>query len=80
MNLDAVAAGVRALGVDLLAVQEADRNLARSGRTDRRAAIAQALDRTGSGPMPRRWSGTTSGHCSAPTQAARPTATRWCHG
>jgi hypothetical protein len=34
VDLDAVVAGVRALGVDLLAVQEVDRMLARSGRTD----------------------------------------------
>jgi endonuclease/exonuclease/phosphatase family metal-dependent hydrolase len=43
VDLDAVVAGVRALGVDLLAVQEVDRQLARSGRTDQPAAIAQAL-------------------------------------
>jgi endonuclease/exonuclease/phosphatase family metal-dependent hydrolase len=41
--LDAVVAGVRALGVDLLAVQEVDRMLARSGRADQPAVIAQAL-------------------------------------
>jgi endonuclease/exonuclease/phosphatase family metal-dependent hydrolase len=43
VDLDAVVAGVRALGVDLLAVQEVDRQLARSGRTDQPAVIAQAL-------------------------------------
>jgi endonuclease/exonuclease/phosphatase family metal-dependent hydrolase len=43
VDLDAVAAGVRALGVDLLAVQEVDRQLARSGRADQPAVIAQAL-------------------------------------
>jgi endonuclease/exonuclease/phosphatase family metal-dependent hydrolase len=43
VDLDAVAAGVRALGVDLLAVQEVDRMLARSGRADQPAVIAQAL-------------------------------------
>jgi endonuclease/exonuclease/phosphatase family metal-dependent hydrolase len=43
VDLDAVVAGVRALGVDLLAVQEVDRQLARSGRTDQPAMIAQAL-------------------------------------
>jgi endonuclease/exonuclease/phosphatase family metal-dependent hydrolase len=43
VDLDAVVAGVRTLGVDLLAVQEVDRLLARSGRTDQPAAIAQAL-------------------------------------
>jgi hypothetical protein len=42
-DLDAVVAGVRALGVDLLAVQEVDRQLARSGLTDQPAVIAQAL-------------------------------------
>jgi endonuclease/exonuclease/phosphatase family metal-dependent hydrolase len=36
-------AGVQALGVDLLAVQEVDRQLARSGRADQPAVIAQAL-------------------------------------
>jgi hypothetical protein len=35
-------AGVRALGVDLLAVQEVDRELARSGRSDQPTVIAQA--------------------------------------
>jgi endonuclease/exonuclease/phosphatase family metal-dependent hydrolase len=43
VDLDAVATGVRALSVDLLAVQEVDRNLARSGRADQPAVIAQAL-------------------------------------
>ncbi|HWD42149.1 MAG TPA: endonuclease/exonuclease/phosphatase family protein [Actinomycetota bacterium] len=43
VDLDAVVAGVRALGVDLLAVQEVDRHLARSGRADQPAVIAQAL-------------------------------------
>jgi endonuclease/exonuclease/phosphatase family metal-dependent hydrolase len=43
VDLDAVVAGVRALGVDLLAVQEVDRTLARSGRSDQPAVIAQAL-------------------------------------
>jgi endonuclease/exonuclease/phosphatase family metal-dependent hydrolase len=43
VDLDAVVAGVWALGVDLLAVQEVDRQLARSGRLDPPAAIAQAL-------------------------------------
>ena len=43
VDLDAVVAGVRALGVDLLAVQEVDRQLARSGRSDQPAVIAQAL-------------------------------------
>ena len=43
VDLDAVVAGVRALGVDLLAVQEVDRMLARSGRVDQPAVIAQAL-------------------------------------
>ena len=43
VDLDAVVAGVRALGVDLLAVQEVDRMLARSGRADQPAVIAQAL-------------------------------------
>jgi endonuclease/exonuclease/phosphatase family metal-dependent hydrolase len=43
VDLDAVVAGVRALGVDLMAVQEVDRQLARSGRTDQPAVIAQAL-------------------------------------
>jgi endonuclease/exonuclease/phosphatase family metal-dependent hydrolase len=43
VDLEAVVAGVRALGVDLLAVQEVDRMLARSGRLDQPAVIAQAL-------------------------------------
>jgi endonuclease/exonuclease/phosphatase family metal-dependent hydrolase len=43
VDLDAVVAGVRALGVDLLAVQEVDRMLARSGRADQPAVIAEAL-------------------------------------
>jgi hypothetical protein len=43
VDLDAVVAGVRALGVDLLSVQEVDRHLARSGRTDQPTVIAQAL-------------------------------------
>jgi endonuclease/exonuclease/phosphatase family metal-dependent hydrolase len=43
VDLDAVVAGVRALGVDLLAVQEVDRQLARSGRADQPTVIAQAL-------------------------------------
>ena len=43
VDLDAVAAGVQALGVDLLAMQEVDRQLARSGRSDQPAVIAQAL-------------------------------------
>jgi endonuclease/exonuclease/phosphatase family metal-dependent hydrolase len=43
VDLDAVLAAVRALGVDLLSVQEVDRHLARSGRTDQPAAIARAL-------------------------------------
>jgi endonuclease/exonuclease/phosphatase family metal-dependent hydrolase len=42
VDLDAVVAGVRALGVDLLAVQEVDRMLARS-RADQPAVIAQTL-------------------------------------
>jgi endonuclease/exonuclease/phosphatase family metal-dependent hydrolase len=45
VDLDAVVAAVRALGVDLLAVQEVDRMLARSGRADQPAVIAQALGR-----------------------------------
>jgi endonuclease/exonuclease/phosphatase family metal-dependent hydrolase len=43
VDLDAVLAGVRALGVDLLAVQEVDPMLARSGRADQPTVIAQAL-------------------------------------
>ena len=43
VDLDAVLAGVRALGADLLAVQEVDRQLARSGRADQPRAIAEAL-------------------------------------
>jgi endonuclease/exonuclease/phosphatase family metal-dependent hydrolase len=43
VDLDAVLTAVRALGADLLAVQEVDRNLARSGRADQSAVIAQAL-------------------------------------
>ena len=41
-GLDTVVAGVRALAADLLAVQEVDRQLAHSGRTDQPAVIAQA--------------------------------------
>jgi endonuclease/exonuclease/phosphatase family metal-dependent hydrolase len=43
VDLDAVVAGVRALEVDLLAVQDVDRTQARSGRADQPAVIAQAL-------------------------------------
>jgi endonuclease/exonuclease/phosphatase family metal-dependent hydrolase len=43
VDLDAVVAGVRTLAADLLAVQEVDRQLARSGRADQPAVIAQAL-------------------------------------
>jgi endonuclease/exonuclease/phosphatase family metal-dependent hydrolase len=43
VDLAAVLAGVRALGADLLAVQEVDRQLARSGRADQPRAIAEAL-------------------------------------
>ena len=43
VDLDAVVAGIRALGVELLAVQEVDRHLARSGRSDQPTVIAQAL-------------------------------------
>jgi endonuclease/exonuclease/phosphatase family metal-dependent hydrolase len=43
VDLDAVVAGVRALAADLLAVQEVDRRLERSGRSDQPAAIAEAL-------------------------------------
>jgi len=43
VDLDAVVVGVRALGVDLLAVQEVDRHLTRSGRADQPAVIAQAM-------------------------------------
>ena len=39
VNLDAVVAGVRALNVDLLAVQEVDRDLARSCRVDQPAVM-----------------------------------------
>jgi endonuclease/exonuclease/phosphatase family metal-dependent hydrolase len=42
-DLAAVAAGVRALGADLLALQEVDRVQPRSGRADQPAAIAEAL-------------------------------------
>jgi hypothetical protein len=43
VDLDAVAAGIQALNVDLLAVQEVGRTLADSGRADQPALIAQAL-------------------------------------
>jgi endonuclease/exonuclease/phosphatase family metal-dependent hydrolase len=43
VDLAAVLTGVRALGVDLLAVQEVDRELARSHRADQPRAIAEAL-------------------------------------
>jgi endonuclease/exonuclease/phosphatase family metal-dependent hydrolase len=43
VHLDAVLEAVRALDADLLAVQEVDRELARSGRTDQPRAIAEAL-------------------------------------
>jgi endonuclease/exonuclease/phosphatase family metal-dependent hydrolase len=42
-DLDAVVTGVRALGADVLAVQEVDRDQPRSGRADQPAAIAEAL-------------------------------------
>jgi endonuclease/exonuclease/phosphatase family metal-dependent hydrolase len=43
LDLDAVLAATRSLGVDLLALQEVDRLLARSGRADQPQRIAQAL-------------------------------------
>jgi len=43
VDLEAVLAGARALGVDLLSVQEVDRELARSHRADQPQAIAEAL-------------------------------------
>jgi endonuclease/exonuclease/phosphatase family metal-dependent hydrolase len=43
VDLAAVLTGARALGVDLLAVQEVDRELARSHRADQPRAIAEAL-------------------------------------
>jgi endonuclease/exonuclease/phosphatase family metal-dependent hydrolase len=43
VDLAAVLAGVRALDADVLAVQEVDRQLARSGRADQPRAIAEAL-------------------------------------
>jgi len=43
VDLAAVLAGVRALGIDLLAVQEVDRELARSHRADQARSIVEAL-------------------------------------
>jgi endonuclease/exonuclease/phosphatase family metal-dependent hydrolase len=43
LDLEAVLAGVRSLGVDVLALQEVDRLLGRSGRADQPQRIAQAL-------------------------------------
>jgi endonuclease/exonuclease/phosphatase family metal-dependent hydrolase len=43
VDLATVQAGVRALDADVLSVQEVDRQLARSGRTDQPWAIAEAL-------------------------------------
>jgi hypothetical protein len=43
VDLDAVAAGMQALNVDLLAVQEVDRTLAGSGRADHSQRYAPAL-------------------------------------
>jgi endonuclease/exonuclease/phosphatase family metal-dependent hydrolase len=43
VDLGAVVAAVRALGADLLALQEVDRAQARSGRVDQPRAIAEAL-------------------------------------
>ncbi|HZC99355.1 MAG TPA: endonuclease/exonuclease/phosphatase family protein [Actinomycetes bacterium] len=43
VHLEAVLATVRALGADLLALQEVDRELGRSGRVDQPKAIAEAL-------------------------------------
>jgi endonuclease/exonuclease/phosphatase family metal-dependent hydrolase len=43
VDLSAVVAAVRALGADLLALQEVDRQLARSDRTDQPQAISEAL-------------------------------------
>jgi endonuclease/exonuclease/phosphatase family metal-dependent hydrolase len=43
VRLDAVLAAVRAHGADLLAVQEVDRELARSGRVHQPRAVAEAL-------------------------------------
>jgi endonuclease/exonuclease/phosphatase family metal-dependent hydrolase len=43
IDLAAVQAGVHALDADVLAIQEVDRQLARSGRADQPRAIAEAL-------------------------------------
>jgi endonuclease/exonuclease/phosphatase family metal-dependent hydrolase len=43
LDLAAVVAGVRALGADLLALQEVDRELARSDRVDQPRVLAEAL-------------------------------------
>ena len=43
LDLAAVLAGARALGADVLALQEVDRELHRSGRVDQPRAIAEAL-------------------------------------
>lgn len=53
VDLDAVAAGIQMLNVDLLAVQEVDRTLADSGRADSQRSSPRPWASAGSGPMPR---------------------------
>ena len=47
VDLDAVAEAIDALDVDVVAVQEVDRGLSRSGELDQVAELASRLDRTG---------------------------------
>ena len=47
VDLDAVAAAIDALDVDVVAVQEVDRGLPRSGELDQVAELASLLGRTG---------------------------------
>ena len=75
MDLDAVVAGVRALGVDLLAVQEVDRNQARSGRADQPRLIAEALGGDWFWSYAPALVGDDFRPLSGPTRAVLPTAT-----
>src|SRR5215218_10063000 len=80
VDLDAVVAGVRALGVDLLAVQEVDRMLARSGRADQPAVIAQALDTDWFWSYAPALVGDDFRPLSGPDPGGPATATCWCRG
>jgi hypothetical protein len=80
VDLEAMLVTARSLGVDLLALQEVDRLLARSGRADQPQRIAQTLGAGWSWSYAPALSATTSAPCRDPTRAGRPTATCCCPG